>query len=137
MEDPKEVKPTRKDLEKLNLPEIAEWLEDGDGHGIYKPEFYTDLGFSPDIVKKYTRVHESDGTPKGTIFSDDGIYDKLMGIYNLDFLKWFARYIGADTSEGDSKMGRGFAARCYGAASLKRLKQMRVNLEPKKRNLLP
>jgi len=87
---------------------IKKALEDqvifGDGHGIYSPDIYE--GFD---VSSLIHTHKSDGTPKGTIFADDGsIMEESHGVYNLTFLNRLVNQLGL---EYRSAFGRGTEAR--------------------------
>jgi len=79
----------------------------GDGWTIFdaNDELFDNL---PDDLKtKVTRVHESDGTPKGSILKDGEIQPQMEGIYALDLIGLLAMHVGADTTEARQKMGRG------------------------------
>lgn len=61
-----------------------------DGHGIYLPEYYYQIGFPPEFVDKFVKEHYSDGTIKGTIHSDGKTKQVAIGVYNLDILQALA-----------------------------------------------
>ena len=93
---------------------VSEALEagviEGDGHTLFSPEHYAPH-FSKEELEEagLIEVHESDGTPKGTIFASDGtIIEKLEAVYNLDFLYWVASRVGV--TEQTRSMGRGSQA---------------------------
>ena len=73
-----------------------------DGHTIFEPSAY------PEEAQHLTRVHTSDGSPKGTISTSDGPVASLPGIYHLDFLYWLAGAVEA--ARPVSKLGRGSQA---------------------------
>jgi hypothetical protein len=75
----------------------------GDGHSIYSPDFY--VGFD---VGSIAYCHTSDGTGKGTIFTDGEPVKELVGVYNLEFLYMIAGHCGV---KYESKYGRGSQAR--------------------------
>lgn len=113
-------------LDKLNRGKIREWLEDGDGHGVYPIDAYVEMGFEADYVARYYEKHVSDTSdPKKTIFAPDGsIKKELRGVHNLTILRAFARGIEADTRLAETMFGRGRMARLYGQAALTRLKAL-------------
>jgi hypothetical protein len=81
----------------------------GDGHGIYYPHFYTELGFPVEFIEKITTTEKSDGTYKGTIFGPDGnIVPEMVGVYSLYFHESIADMF--DITEHDHMNGRGFRA---------------------------
>jgi hypothetical protein len=81
----------------------------GDGHGIYYPHFYTELGYPAEFVEKITTVEKSDGTYKGTIFGPDGnIVPEMVGVYSLNFHYAIAGVFGIDRHMDFN--GRGFQA---------------------------
>lgn len=110
-------------LNKVNRGKLREFLGDIDGHVILNPVHFTKvLGFPENFVQKFTRTHKSDGSFKGTIFGKDGkVINKLTGVDELDFVSGLAREVKADTSVGDRCLGRGFAARSYAQAIVKKL----------------
>lgn len=82
----------------------------GDGHTIFRPEFYLPF-FTYEELKKARLVqkHKSDGSHKGSIFGPDGkMLDTLEGVYNLNFLYWLAYQVGVTKSVQAN--GRGFQA---------------------------
>ena len=83
----------------------------GDGHGIYYPHFYTQLGYPTEFVESITSVEKSDGTYKGTIFGPDGnIVPEMIGVYSLRFHETLADMFGI--TEHWQLNGRGFIAQC-------------------------
>lgn len=68
----------------------------GDGHSLYSPDYYAPH-FTADELRKarLVRKHESDGSPKGSIFGEDGsVIAEIEAVYNLDFLAWVASMLG-------------------------------------------
>jgi hypothetical protein len=92
-----------------------------DGHTIWDPQGIKDCGIPDEIVKKWTHVERSNGTPKGTIFNDGKILDELEGVYGLSMLANLAYMVNADTSKCDA-IGRGTLASQYTNAILEALK---------------
>jgi hypothetical protein len=82
----------------------------GDGHTLFSPEFYAPHFTAEELDEAgLIETHESDGTPKGTIFASDGtIIEKLEAVYNLEFLYWVASRVGV--TEQTRSMGRGSQA---------------------------
>jgi hypothetical protein len=82
----------------------------GDGHTLFSPDFYAPH-FSKEELEEagLIQTHESDGSHKGSIWSPEGeLIEKLEAVYNLYFLYWVARKVGADTNT--RSMGRGSQA---------------------------
>lgn len=81
----------------------------GDGHSIYAPERYSNIGISDEYIP--VRLHKSDSQhPRTTLTRTDGTQGDIEGVYHLEFLQLVANTIGANQSESSSKMGRGFRA---------------------------
>jgi hypothetical protein len=84
-----------------------------DGHTIFKPEAFLDVGLPRDVVEHVTRKYTSDGSPKGTIYVEGKAVDQLSGVYGLDLLRFLASALGV---EYRSALGRGFEAQNIQAA---------------------
>lgn len=69
----------------------------GDGHSLFYTAFYEPYFTAEELRKaKLVRKHKSDGTHKGSIFDTEGnLVKELEAVYNLDFLSWVARKVGA------------------------------------------
>ncbi len=65
-----------------------------DGHGIYLPEYYYQLGLPPEFVDQFIKTHQSDGTLKGTIHNKGETKAVAIGVYNLDLLRGIANLLG-------------------------------------------
>lgn len=105
-----------------NRDAVIEVIGSLDGHGILSPEALIEKGFPREFVDPHTSHERSDGTPKGTIFNPQGeVVSCMDGVYELSFARAICVAVGADTGHGDSKMGRGFACRCYTEETLKKL----------------
>ncbi len=61
-----------------------------DGHGIFLPEYYYNIGLPPEFVDQYIKEHRSDGTIKGTIHNNGVTKSVAIGVYNLDLLRGIA-----------------------------------------------
>lgn len=81
-----------------------------DGHSIFHAEGLVAEGLPQEVADFFTREHKSDGSHKGTIFTDEGAVASLRGIYGLELLGLVADALGADTSDAYRKIGRGFRA---------------------------
>lgn len=92
-----------------------------DGHTIWKPSKFVDMGIPAALVATVTYAHKSDMSngPKGMIFDPDGnVFASCAGVYGLDLL----RAICADFKvEYRQCMGRGFQAQAMQAALAKAL----------------
>ncbi len=96
--------------EKVNATDkavLTKVIQSIDGHTIYDPKQFTELGLDGDIVAAFTKTLRSGNTPKETIFDDDGRkVASLKGVYGLDLLEFIAGTFGAESW----KMGRGSRA---------------------------
>lgn len=83
----------------------------GDGHTLFSPDYYAPYFTAEELNEAgLIETHESDGTHKGSIFAADGsLIERLEAVYNLEFLYWVARAIGAKSYTQSS--GRGSQAR--------------------------
>jgi hypothetical protein len=83
-----------------------------DGHTIFEPKTFLDVGVPQELVDRCTDVHESDfSNPKYTISGPDGKpVNQMHGIYGLDALASMVRDFNLDY---EPKLGRGFQARTY------------------------
>ena len=82
----------------------------GDGHSIFPPDFYKPY-FTDEELAGLTTTYKSDlSSHKSTIFdpTTGEPIESLSGIYNLTFLYWLAKQIGA-TDYRDC-LGRGSQA---------------------------
>lgn len=115
-----------------------QWEDLEDGHGTFKPKFYTEMGFPDHFVKNHMTEIVSDGTWKGSLWKDQDkaiaviaeirsipkgkpipedlekrfteVYiPKVTGINNLDFLFGLCDAVKVHT--GNPFIGRGFQAR--------------------------
>jgi len=87
---------------------IEDRVVNGNGHSIYEGGHYADAGFD---CGHLVRVHESDGSMKGSITGPDGeVVDELKGIYSLDFHYWLANKVGLTADDFGTFMGRGSQA---------------------------
>lgn len=81
---------------------------DGDGHGLYDPQFLTDLGVPEELVKRVTTKYKSDGSYKGSIFKDGELIPETVAVYSLNLYRRISGDLGLP---GSSALGRGFEAR--------------------------
>lgn len=94
-----------------------------DGHGIFRPEMFLEMGVPQDIVDHFTAKHTSDtSSHKSTIFDNKTGQpkDSETGIYGLTFAEAVANDM--DVKLRHDIMGRGFR---YGVAAdgiMKKLK---------------
>jgi hypothetical protein len=78
-----------------------------DGHTIFKPEAFTEVGVPSEVVDYLSSTFKSDGTPKGTIFVQGQPVKELKGVYGLDMLKFLAMALDVEYADA---IGRGFQA---------------------------
>lgn len=86
----------------------------GDGHTIFKPEFYSPYFTETELDEaNLIQVFESDKSNyKATIFGDNGeIIESLKGVYNLSFLEWVCGRVGV--TKQSQMEGRGSRASDY------------------------
>jgi len=83
-----------------------------DGHTIFKPEAFLEVGVPQELVDRCTTVHESDfSDPKYTISGPDGKpVNQMAGVYGLDALESMIRDFGIVSP---TKLGRGSQARVW------------------------
>lgn len=109
----------QENLDKIDTAKLHEFVSEGNGHAIIGPDCFVEMGFMPEWVDLVTHVHESDGTPKGTIFGPDGrAVQKLEGVYSLSMLYRLCDLLGVDSKSAGSYMGRGFQARALAGVLL-------------------
>lgn len=77
------------------------------GHNIIKPQALLGAGLPADVVEQVTVTHQSDGTPKGTLYVDGQPVKQVAGVYGLDMLEFMASALGVKYRQC---MGRGFQA---------------------------
>ncbi len=83
---------------------------EGDGHTLFAPDHYSPhFGVEELTAAGLVQKHKSNfNYAKSTIFGNDGQPLKaLEAVYNLDFLYWIARKVGA---KGSDSNGRGSQA---------------------------
>ena len=79
-----------------------------DGHTIFAPAAFTNVGAPPAIVAQHTQCYESDlSNPKETIFVDGEPVNQCLGVYGLPLIETICDDLGV---EYEMKMGRGFQA---------------------------
>ena len=102
---------------------ILDLLEEigGDGHTLWD----ADAGFFKEMPKDFmesvTQVHKSDGTPKGSIWSDGQLVEDMHAVYGLYLLWKLAKEVGANLDRPHGLMGRGFQARALTEAIREKL----------------
>ena len=79
-----------------------------DGHSLFDPTAYIAAGLTMELANFFTRLHQSDGTPKGTLFNKGGIVPELTGIYGLTVLEAITDALNLERPHFH---GRGFRAR--------------------------
>ena len=91
-----------------------------DGHTIFEPQAFLDVGVPQELVDRCTTTHESDfSNPKYTISGPDGKpVEQLRGIYGLDALASMVRDFDL---KYEPKLGRGFQAEVWKDALRKHL----------------
>lgn len=85
---------------------LLEYIGD-DGHTVWSADGLIGDGVSDYIIDAFTTVEKSDGTWKGTIFTDQGPVDTLRGVYGLTVIRSLAAHYGVTSH----KFGRGSEAR--------------------------
>ncbi len=75
-----------------------------DGHTVYHPKQFLEMGLDAGVVKHFTRVYHSDGSVKGDLFDHEGkIIPSLTGVSGLSLMEYLADCFGISTW----KLGRG------------------------------
>lgn len=117
----------KKALIKADKKNLAEVLYDA--HTIWSVKAFTDLGFPPRYVKEFVHQYKSDGTPKGSIFADDGsIIKKLEGISSHRIVSDVAHRFDLQDAIQESyrKMGRGSSLAVITDAVLKYVEEVKA-----------
>lgn len=91
-----------------------------DGHTIFKPEAFLEVGVPQELVDRYTQTFESDFSDhKSTIFDPLGkAVNKMRGVYGLNMLSGIIRDFNLDARR---MLGRGFQAQVWKEALHKHL----------------
>ena len=107
-------------LKGVNRQALRRWLTGINGHGIMAPAFFRKMGFSPSLVHKYTKVHQSfPGDLKETILLPDGkVAAAVRGVYELEFVEALAERLGVNMTTVGFAHGRGRQAEIYASACL-------------------
>ena len=86
---------------------VAEMFKD-DGHTLWTAEGVAEeTGVPISVVKRWERVHESDGSYKGSIWSDGTMVDEVRAVYSLDAVESVAFDLGITSDlRGRSFRGR-------------------------------
>lgn len=97
-----------------------------DGHTIFDPKAFLEVGVPQELVDRCTNVYESDpGDYKQSIFDPDGkLVNQMHGIYGLDALASMIRDFKLSAPD---KMGRGFQAQVWKEALHKHLEVATTN----------
>jgi hypothetical protein len=89
-----------------------------DGHSILNADVLRTDSDVPDyVIDAFTTVEKSDGSLKGSIFTDAGVVAELRGIYCLTVIRSLAAHYGVVSH----KFGRGSEARELTAGILEHL----------------
>lgn len=93
-----------------------------DGHTIFKPEAFLEVGVPQELVARCTNAYESDfSDPKYTISGPDGKpVNQMHGVYGLDMLSSMIRDFDIQT---ETKFGRGSQAQVWKEALHKHLER--------------
>jgi hypothetical protein len=96
-----------------------------DGHTIFNPQAFVDVGVPQTLVDRCTHIYESNfSNPKETISGPDGKpVNQMRGIYGLDALDSMVRDFNLQC---ESKFGRGFQAQVWKEALHKHLDEKPV-----------
>lgn len=91
-----------------------------DGHTIFEPQAFLDVGVPQELVDRCTNIYESDfSDPKYTISGPDGKpVNQMRGVYGLDMLDSIVRDFNLPTA---TKFGRGSQAQVWKEALHKHL----------------
>lgn len=91
-----------------------------DGHSIFMPEAFLEVGVPQELVDRCTQVYESNPSDyKQSIFGPDGkLVNQMRGVYGLNMLNSMIKDFALKTRD---TMGRGFQARVWQEALRKHL----------------
>ena len=87
---------------------------DGDGHSIFRPEWYTNEGFDCEHLSEVLESNISDH--KETIYKDGKVINSCKGIHTLTFLYWVAGECGLTRGDYEEYHGRGRQAQAIASA---------------------
>jgi len=90
----------------MDRAKVAEWLRDTDGYSILEPQFFLDLGFDPELVKRYTHKHRS-GEGKYAITKNGKVVEPV-GVSEFAFVNAVARLLGIEPCEMFYGRGKNF-----------------------------
>jgi hypothetical protein len=95
-------------LEGVDLKKLRKHVDEdgGDGWSIWKPEYFTKMGFKADDLP--TEKHESGEGKHAITNSETGQIADVTGVWNLTFMTVLAGHLGVKYA---GYMGRGFQAR--------------------------
>ena len=83
-----------------------------DGHSIFTPEDFADVGVPQELIDRHTDIYESDfSNHKYTIYSDDKPVNQVRGVYGLNVLAGMIQDL--KITNAPEKMGRGFQAQVW------------------------
>ena len=68
-----------------------------DGHGIYHPQYYYDMGLPKKFVDQYNENYQSGNTHKSTIYKDGKTLESADGVYNLSILEGICSLLDLST----------------------------------------
>lgn len=98
---------TLKSLTKDQLKAVVDHVG-SDGHTIFHSRVLEKAGWPQEAIAAVCSKYESDGSPKGTIFGNNGeVLPAVLGWYGLDVITRIARDLGV---KYEWKDGRGFRA---------------------------
>lgn len=106
-------------LTSVDERKLREWLTEANGHSVFAPRFFLNMGFSPAMVHRHSRVHRSNDGCKQYISMTGRAVKSLHGIWGLEFLWDLAESLGVNTSEANTKRGTGRQAKLLADAVLK------------------
>ena len=96
------------DLLALNQEAFRKKVLVGNGHGLFAPDHYKDVGFPEGFLP--VERHHSQDSHKGTIFVDGIRVEHMDAVYHLELLHKICSELGLKYHDA---MGRGFQARNY------------------------
>lgn len=76
----------------MDKAKVREWLSNTDGYSIMEPTFFLEMGFDPDLVKRYTIKYKS-GEGKHSITKNGKIVNPT-GVSEFAFVDAVAKLVG-------------------------------------------
>lgn len=109
-----------KTMANVDRAKLIDWLSGSGGYDILAPNFFLEMGFPLEFVKRYTVNHQG-GEGKHAITSYDGQENAAFGVSEFEIVPGIARALGLESTS--MFMGRGKNYRVVAGRILTELKR--------------